>query len=125
MVSAEEKVANIIEKCGFIDNFLREIDTSNEIRDLEEVAREHRPITASKTEPLTRFLPSKQAKRLEELRREKLRLKDTEERGIACIKERITKEGIKLVKTEKGTFAIEIKKPTKEEEKEGLAALFG
>jgi len=125
MVSAEEKAAKIVDECGFIKNFLLEMDINDEIRELEEFARTQRPPTALKTEPLTRFLPSEQAKRLEELRREKLRLKDVEERGIVCIKNRFTKEGIKLVKTKKGTFAIGIEKPKKEEEKEGLAALFG
>ena len=125
MVSAEERAAKIVEECGFIKNFLLEMDINDEIGELEEFARVRRPPTALKTEPLIRFLPSEQAKRLEELRKEKLRLKDAEERGIVCIKERIAKEGIKLVKTKKGTFAMEVKKPKKEEEKEGLAALFG
>ncbi len=122
MVSAEEKAANIIEKCGLVDNLLREIDINDEIRNIEEAARANRPTTARLTEPLIRFLPSHQAKRLEELRREKIALNDKESKGIACARDRIAKEGIKLVKTKKGTFAIESQ--PKEEEK-GLAALFG
>ncbi len=125
MVSAEEKAANIIEKCGLVDNLLREIDINDEIRNLEEIARANRPTTAKLTEPLTRFLPSHQAKRLEELRREKLVLKDKENKGIVCARGRIAREGIKLVKTKKGTFAIESQPNQSKEEKNGLAVLFG
>lgn len=114
----EERVAEIMEECGFIKNFLKEMDINYEIRELEELAKAHRPATARKTERLTKFLPIDKAKRLEELRKEKLRLIDVQERGIVCAKERISAEDIRLIKTEKGIYAQK-KKET------GLEVLFG
>lgn len=132
MVRAEEKVAKIMKNCGFIRNFLLEMDINEDIRQLEEFARAHRPPTARPTEPLIKFLPPGQAKKLEELRKERLRIKKEIDRSIVCSKERISTEGIVLIKTKKGIFAEkppftpEIKeKARKKEEKEGLATLFG
>lgn len=123
MISAEERAAKIIEECGFIKNFLKEMDINDNIKKLEEFARAHRPSTVSKTEPLTKFLSPEQAKRLEELRRYRLMIKQNQEKSIICAKERISKEGITLVKMKKGTFAVE-KQPKKKETEKGLAALF-
>lgn len=123
-MSAEEKAAKIIEKCGFVKNFLLEMDLNDEIRELEEFARSHRPPTTKTTESLTKFLPPEQAKKLEQLRKERLELRKKQDRSMACAKNRISAEGIVLIKTKKGIFAEQME-PKKEEEKEGLAALFG
>lgn len=119
MTSAEERAAKIIEECGFIKNFLKEMDVNDDIKKLEEFARTHRPPTTSRMVPLTKFLPPEQAKKLDELRRYRLMLKQNQDKIIICAKERISKEGITLVKTKKGTFALQKKK------EKGLAALFG
>lgn len=121
MIDTEERAAKIIEECGFIKNFLKEMDVNDKIKKLEEFARAHRPKTASKVDPLTKFLSPEQANKLEELRRYRLMLKQNQDKIVICAKERISKEGITLVKTKKGTFALQKKK----EEEKGLAALFG
>ncbi len=105
-MNVEERAAKIIEECGFIKNFLKEMDVNDEIKKLEQFARDHRPPTVKKTDPLTKSLPPDQAKRLEELRRYRLMIKQNQDKIIICAKERISKEGIILVKTKKGTFAV-------------------
>ena len=105
MVSAEEEVANIMQKCGFIDTLWESINVSDKISILEEMARKNRPPIAKPTEPLTKFLLPQQAKELQNLRNRRLQLKEKEDKTFSCATQQIKERKITLIKTKKGIFA--------------------
>lgn len=78
-----DRATKIMQECGFIKNFVKEMKIKNEIRVLEVRLR-----TISKTES-----PSpEQYNRLEKLRRYGIMINNTKERSISCSKARILKE---------------------------------
>ncbi len=104
-MEAEEEVAKILEDCGFIDNLLKDMEINEKIKELEKKARQNKPQTSGKKEPLTWFLPKDEALELRDLRIEKQKLKIKEESDMQCAQREIKKHNIITVKTKKGIFA--------------------
>ena len=83
MDNSEDRATKILQKCGFIKNFVKEINLNNEIRELD-----MRLQTIKTTESLYSELHS----RFEKLRRYRMLINKTQERSISCSKNRILKE---------------------------------